>query len=47
MRAEVIDAAEDAGALGAAGALDHAHHIEVWDRDRKVGVVKPSASGLE
>jgi len=41
MRVRVIDVRDEEAALAKARALDHAHCIEVWHRDRMIGTVKP------
>ena len=40
-RREDVDVVDDAAALEAARAIDHAHCIEVWNGASQVGLVKP------
>ena len=42
VRAEDLDCADDAAAVAAAQALDHAASIEIWNRRRLVGRVDPA-----
>ncbi len=42
LRAQEIDVADDAAALAMARELDHAHCIEIWCGNRKVGIVEPA-----
>jgi hypothetical protein len=40
IRMQEIEAEDDESAFAAASELDHAHHIEVWQKKRFAGVVE-------
>lgn len=43
VRALDLEAGSDREAMEYARGLDHAHGVEVWSRDRMVGVVRPGS----